>query len=80
VTNMCPVCGRELTQKRRSTLSICGVALVIAAIPLLYRRYIWLLAILMAATGLYLLIWSVFGKGKWCTRCKKFPISKSLAR
>jgi hypothetical protein len=78
VTNVCPACGHELKQKSRPTLTLVGIVMVVAAVPLLFRSYYWIIAILMAATGLYLLIWSIFGKGKWCHRCKKFPVSKSL--
>jgi hypothetical protein len=79
VTNMCPGCGHELTQKSRPLLSLAGAVLLIAAIPLLFFHYVWIVAIVTAATGLFLLFWSVLGKGKWCRRCKKFPVSKSLA-
>lgn len=76
---MCPACGHELTQKNRVLLSLLGTAFLIAAIPLLFFHYVWIVAIVTAAAGLYLLFWSVLGKGKWCRRCKKFPVSKSLA-
>lgn len=79
VTQICPACGHQLTQKNRPAINVAGAVLIVAAVPLLFRSYYWLIAILMAATGLYLLIWSIFGKGKWCSRCKKFPVSKSLA-
>jgi VIT1/CCC1 family predicted Fe2+/Mn2+ transporter len=79
VTNMCPACGHELIQKNRPLLSLAGAAFLIAAIPLLFFHYVWIVAIVTAAAGLYLLFWSVLGKGKWCRRCKKFPVSKTLA-
>jgi hypothetical protein len=79
VTNICPSCGHELTQKSRSLLSLLGAACLIAAIPLLFFQYVWMVAIVTAAAGLFLLFWSILGKGKWCRRCKKFPVSKSLA-
>ncbi len=79
VTNMCPACGHELTQKPRSRLTFAGLALLVAAAFLIFRPYVWLIAILMAAIAIYLLMWSILGKGKWCRRCKKFPVSKSLA-
>jgi hypothetical protein len=79
VTDLCPSCGHELRQKSRSKLSLTGIVLLILAVPLMLRAYIWPLAILLAAIGLYLLMWSVFGKGRWCRRCKKFPVSRKLA-
>ena len=79
VTDLCPSCGHELTQKSRLKLSVAGIALLILAVPLELHAYVWPLAILLAAIGLYLLLWSVFGKGRWCRRCKKFPVSKKLA-
>jgi len=79
VTDLCPSCGHKLTRKSRSTLLLAGVVLLILAVPLILRAYIWPLAILLAAIGLYLLMWGVFGKGRWCRRCKKFPVSKKLA-
>jgi hypothetical protein len=80
VTNMCPACGQELTQKSQSLLSLAGAVFLVAAIPLLFFDYVWIVAIVTAAAGLYLLFWSVLGKGKWCRRCKKFPVSKFLAQ
>ncbi len=79
VTNMCPSCGRELTQKSRALLVLAGIIFLIAAIPLLFFHYVWIVAIVTAAAGLFLLFWSVFGKGKWCRRCKKFPVPRFLA-
>jgi len=79
VTNMCPACGHELTQKSRSLLALVGALFVAVAIPLLFFHYAWIVGIVTAAAGLYLLFWSVLGKGKWCRQCKKFPMSKSLA-
>ncbi len=78
VTNMCPACGRELHQKSRPLLAIVGAVFLIGAIPLLFLHYVWTLGLITAAVGLYLLFWSAFGKGKWCRRCKKFPVSKSF--
>jgi hypothetical protein len=78
VTNLCPACAHELTQKSPVKLSLAGVALITGAIPLLFHRFVWPAAILLAATGIYLLIGSLLGKGKWCKRCKKFPVPKSL--
>jgi hypothetical protein len=78
VTDLCPACGHELTQKNRLTLALTGITMLILSVPLVLRAYIWPLAILLGATGLYLLMWSVFGKGRWCRRCKKFPVSKKL--
>jgi hypothetical protein len=80
VTNMCPACGHELTQKSRSLLTLVGAVLLIAAIPLLFFHYVWMVAIITAAIGLYLLFWSVLGKGKWCRHCKKFPVPRSLVQ
>ncbi len=79
VNNMCPSCGRELTQKSRALLVLAGIIFLIAAIPLLFFHYVWIVAIVTAAAGLFLLFWSVFGKGKWCRRCKKFPVPRFLA-
>lgn len=75
---MCPACGRELTQKSRPLLSLVGAAFLVAAIPLLFLNYVWIVGIITAGLGLYLLFWSILGKGKWCRHCKKFPVSKSL--
>jgi uncharacterized protein (DUF983 family) len=80
VTNMCPACGHELTQKNRSLLSVAGVVFLTAAILLLFFQYVWMVAIITAAIGLYLLFWSVLGKGKWCRHCKKFPVPRSLVQ
>jgi len=79
VTDLCPACGHPLTQKSRLLLALSGAALLVLSVPIMLRAYVWPLAILLAAIGLYLLLWSVFGKGRWCRRCKKFPVSKKLA-
>ena len=79
VTDLCPACGDELTQKSRLKLFLTGVALLVLSVPIMSRAYVWPLAILLAACGLYLLMWGVFGKGRWCRRCKKFPVPKKLA-
>jgi len=78
VTDLCPACGHELTQKSRALLLLSGIAMLVVSVPITLRAYVWPLAILLAATGLYLVLWSVFGKGRWCRRCKKFPVSKKL--
>lgn len=79
VTNICPGCGRELRQTSRLFLSLAGAALLAASVPLLFLPYVWIAAIVTTAFGLFLLFWGILGKGKWCPRCKKFPVSKSLA-
>lgn len=78
VTQLCSVCGHQLSQKNRPVTIVLGVALVVAALPLLFHRYYWIAAVLMAAIGLFLLIWGILGKARWCSRCKKFPVAKSL--
>lgn len=79
VNNMCPGCGCEFTQKSLLKLSLTGIAFLAAAVFLLLVPFLWVASIPLAAVGIFLLIWSVLGKGKWCRRCKKFPVSKSLA-
>ena len=34
----------------------------------------WPLAILLALTGGYLLLWATMGKGAWCRNCKRFEL------
>ncbi len=79
LTRLCANCGHELTQKSRSKLTLTGVAMLALAVPLLFRSYVWIVGILLASAGIYLLIWSVLGRGLWCRRCKKFPVSKVFA-
>lgn len=79
VTDLCPACGHPLTQKSRLKLFLAGAALLLLSVPLVLRPYVWTIAILLGAIGLYLLMWGVAGKGRWCRRCKKFPVSKALA-
>jgi Flp pilus assembly protein TadB len=78
VTNICPGCGRELSQTSRLWLSLAGAAALAASVPLLFFQYAWMAAIVTAAIGLFLLFWGILAKGRWCSRCKKFPVSKSL--
>ncbi|MGH9688304.1 MAG: hypothetical protein ACRD5K_14565 [Candidatus Acidiferrales bacterium] len=79
VNNMCLRCGGEFAQKSLIKLSLAGIAFLLVAFFLLFFPLFWLASMPLAAVGIYLLIWSVFGKGKWCRRCKKFPLPKSLA-
>ncbi len=72
----CGTCGGELIRKSRVKLFAVGVAMLAGAIasfrltPILRTGSIFLVS-----GGLYLLVWSTWGKGLWCRQCKKFQIN-----
>lgn len=70
----CPACGGELIQKSRVRLLLTGLAML-AAVGL---AHVWPAlrapAIVLALTGIYLVIWATLGRARWCRSCKKFPL------
>jgi uncharacterized membrane protein len=67
----CSACGNEVILKSRTRLGLVGALLVGGALAALSLRVTWPLAILLAMTGGYLLVWATRGKGAWCRQCKR---------
>ena len=70
----CPACGGELIQKSRPRLLLVGLTMLAA--PALARVWtvLWVPAIVLALTGIYLVVWATLGRARWCRNCKKFPL------
>ena len=72
----CPVCGGPLLRRSRMWLAGVGMLFALAGTVGLASS-LWtvvpgLFAMLIAA---YLLVWSLWARGRWCRRCKSFPLS-----
>ena len=70
----CPACGAELVQKNQTRLiavGLCMIALVTVAFAF---PIFWVPGVVLGLTGIYLLVWAVLGKGRWCRNCKNFGI------
>jgi hypothetical protein len=67
----CSACGGEVILKSRTRLGVVGALMIVAAAASLLLRATWPLALLLAMTGGYLLLWATRGKGAWCRQCKR---------
>jgi len=67
----CSACGHEVILKSRTRLGLVGALMLGGAAAALLLRFTWPLAILLAMTGGYLLLWATLGKGAWCRQCKR---------
>jgi hypothetical protein len=71
---ICKSCGGEMIQKSRVRLTgVGGVMLAISALAVVFPRF-WPVAIILALTGVYLVVWGTLGQGGWCRDCKKFNL------
>jgi uncharacterized protein (DUF983 family) len=70
----CKSCGSEMVQKSRKRLLAVGVLMVIGAVGVRFSRFLWVPAIVLALTGVYLIVWAGLGRGYWCRTCKRFAI------
>jgi hypothetical protein len=70
----CPTCGGETVQKNRVLLFAVGA--VMLATPALagVAAIFWAPAIVLFLAGIYLVVWSTLGRGRWCRNCKKFSL------
>jgi hypothetical protein len=68
----CRRCGGEVVQKPFARLVLVGVAMLAAASIAGVWRLLWVPALLLALTGIYLVAWAVLGRGRWCRWCKRF--------
>jgi sorbitol-specific phosphotransferase system component IIBC len=74
----CSACGGALIQRSRARLAAAGLAMCAAPliawfIPLRSPLF-WVPAVIAALAGVYLLLWSTIGRGRWCRQCKAFRI------
>ena len=61
-----------MTQKNRPLLAGVGLAMIASPALILISAYFWVPVIILLLTGIYLLVWAIWGKGLWCRNCKKF--------
>jgi hypothetical protein len=68
----CRRCGGEVVQKPVARLVLFGVVMLAAACLGGVWPLLWVPALLLALTGIYLVAWAVVGWGRWCRGCKRF--------
>jgi hypothetical protein len=68
----CKRCGGEVVQKPIGRLVLVGVAMLACAGLAAGWSVLWLPTTILGLTGVYLLIWAVAGRGRWCRGCKRF--------
>jgi hypothetical protein len=72
----CPTCGGELIQKSKIRLIIVGLCLVDSIFVAFFVPLFWVPGVILAVIGIYLLVWAILGKARWCRNCKKFSITQ----
>jgi hypothetical protein len=72
----CPACGGEMIQKSKARLIIVGLCMVASVALALFVPLFWAPGIILALTGVYLLVWATLGKARWCRNCKKISVLK----
>ncbi|HVA51868.1 MAG TPA: hypothetical protein VNH11_36335 [Pirellulales bacterium] len=68
----CKRCGGEVVQKPVARLMLVGVAMLAGAGLGAGSPMLWVPAAVLGLTGIYLLIWALAGRGRWCRGCKRF--------
>jgi hypothetical protein len=68
----CRRCGGEVVQKPLARLVLVGAAMLALASLGIVWQSLWLPALLVALTGIYLVSWAAVGRGRWCRGCKRF--------
>jgi hypothetical protein len=68
----CKRCGGEVVQKNRWKLLFVGIVMSAALTLGFLWPILWIPAIILTLTGIYLMIWGIFGQGRWCRGCKRF--------
>ena len=70
----CPTCGVPMKEYNRILLFVAGFVLFSLAVGLT-QMGIWIyLSPFLGLAGLFVLIWTGFGKGLWCSTCKNIPL------
>lgn len=68
----CRRCNGEVVLKSRPRLVIVGLVMLAAAGLGWVIPWFQIPALILALTGVYLLIWATLGRGRWCRGCKRF--------
>ena len=71
----CSVCGGEMIQKSKARLVVVGLCMIASVAIAFFFPLFWAPGIVLALTGVYLVVWATLGKARWCRNCKKFSIS-----
>jgi hypothetical protein len=71
---ICPACGEELIQKNRVALFVAGAVMLSTLGLAAFWTWFWAPGIILMLAGIYLVVWSTLGKGRWCRRCKQFIV------
>ena len=71
----CPTCGTVMIQKSRSRLIAVGFFMVALLSLAGMLPFLWIPCVLVALTGVFLIVWATAGKGRWCRQCKTFKVS-----
>ena len=53
-------------------LALVGVGMLALAGLGLASSVLWLPAVVLGVTGIYLVAWAAIGRGRWCRGCKRF--------
>ena len=70
----CPTCGGEMIQKSKPRLIVVGLCLIASIAIACFVPLFWAPGIILALTGVYLVVWATLGKAHWCRNCKKFSL------
>jgi len=70
----CPSCGGEMIQKSRARLIVVGPGMIASVGIAFVFRWFWAPGIILALTGICLLVWATLGQARWCRNCKKFSV------
>lgn len=64
-----------MIQKSKARLLSVGLGMIALLGIALFVPMFWAPGIILALTGVYLVVWATLGKARWCRNCKKFSIS-----
>ena len=70
----CPACGSEMIQKSKLRLIVVGPCLIASIAIAFFVPLFCAPGIILALTGVYLVVWATLGKARWCRNCKKFSL------
>jgi hypothetical protein len=69
---LCRRCCAPVVHKRLGRLVVVG-GLMLTGLGLGFLwPPLWAPAVILALTGVYLLLWATIGRGRWCRVCKRF--------
>ena len=72
--NLCHICNGEMIQKSKARLIVVGLGMIASVAIAFAFPWFWAPGIILALTGICLLVWATLGQARWCRNCKKFPV------